>query len=234
MKRAVLMAMAVAWLPAHGQPGPPANTAIAASAVADASGGSILARNTAGVTVTAFVYIYTMRSPDGSVLYATTGYYDSAIDPQAQPPIKPGQEVRVPHRIPFSGATPMVGAAAGLFADGGSFGEPNVVRSILDRRKYTLVSLNQSIADLKQAAKFGLSREDAIAMFQNSLMSEASNAGDGELANCIQLVRGQVVAALATAWRRPDGSPIPMPELIQSQIEALNQRRETLRAAVPK
>jgi hypothetical protein len=71
-------------------------------------------------------------------------------------------------------------------------------------------------------------------MFQNSLMSEASNAGDGELANCIQLVRGQVVAALATAWRRPDGSPIPMPELIQSQIEALNQRRETLRAAVPK
>jgi hypothetical protein len=128
----------------------------------------------------------------------------------------------------------MVGAAAGLFADGGSFGEPNVVRSILDRRKYTLVSLNQSIADLKQAAKFGLSREDAIAMFQNSLMSEASNAGDGELANCIQLVRGQVVAALATAWRRPDGSPIPMPELIQSQIEALNQRRETLRAAVPK
>jgi hypothetical protein len=48
------------------------------------------------------------------------------------------------------------------------------------------------------------------------------------------MVRGQVVAALSSAWRRPDGSPIPVPELIQSQIDALNQRRETLRAAVPK
>jgi hypothetical protein len=128
----------------------------------------------------------------------------------------------------------MVGAAAGLFADGGSFGEPNLVRSILERRNYTLVSLNQSVADLKQAARLGLSREDALAMFQNSLMSEASNAGDSELANCIQLVRGQVVAALSTAWRRPDGSPIPVAELIQSQIDALNRRRETLRAAVQK
>jgi len=233
MKRVVPMALA-AWLAAHGQIGPPANSVVATSAVADAAGGSILARNTGGVTVAAFVYIYTLRSPDGSILYAANGYYDSAIDPQTQPPIKPGQEVRMAHRIPFSGATPMVGAAAGLFADGGSFGEPNLVRSILERRNYTLVSLNQSVADLKQAARLGLSREDALAMFQNSLMSEASNAGDSELANCIQLVRGQVVAALSTAWRRPDGSPIPVAELIQSQIDALNRRRETLRAAVQK
>ena len=164
MKRIVpitALAMVAAWLPAHAQPGPPANTAIAASAVADASGGSILARNTAAVAVTAFVYIYTMRNADAGVLYAATGYYDSATDPQTQPPIKPGQEVRVPHRIPFSGATPMVGAEAGLFADGGSFGEPNVVRSIFERRNYTLVSLNKSIADLKEAAKDGLSRQDA-------------------------------------------------------------------------
>jgi len=234
MKRAVLMALAAAWLPAHGQPGPPANTVVAATAVADASGGSILARNTAAVTVTAFVYIYSMRSPDASVLYAATGYYDSAVDPQAQPPIKPGQEVRVPHRIPFTGATPTVGAEAGLFADGSSFGEPNVVRSILDRRSYTLVSLNKSIADLKLAARSGLSRQDVIALFQNSLMSEASGAGESELANCIQLVRGQVIGALSGAWRRPDGTPIPVAELIQAQIDALTGRRETLRAAVPK
>ena len=237
MKRIVAitaLAMVAAWLPAHAQPGPPTNTAIAATAVTDASGGSILARNTAGVTVTAFVYIYTMRSPDASVLYAATGYYDSATDPQTQPPIKPGQEVRVAHRISFSGATPMVGSEAGLFADGGSFGEPNVVRSIFERRNYTLVSLNKSIADLKEAAKDGLSRQDLIALFRNSLMSEGSGADDSELANCIQMVRGPVVAALSAAWKRPDGSPIPMPELIQSQIDALSQRREALRAAVLK
>lgn len=233
MKPVVPMALAAVWVAAHAQPGPPANTVVAASAVADASGGSILARNTAAVAVTAFVYIYTMRSPDASVLYAATGYYDSAIDPQAQPPIQPGQEVRLPYRIPLPGATPMVGAEAGLFADGSSFGEPNVAKSILDRRSYTLVSLNKSIADLKEAARDGLSRQDAADLFRNSLMSEASNAGDSELANCIQLVRGQVIAALSAAWRRPDGTAIPVAELIQGQIDALNRRRETLRAAVP-
>ena len=235
MKAAVLMAaLAAACLAAHAQPGPPANTVITAAAVPDASGGSILVRNRAGVTVTAFVYIYSMRSRDGSVVYAATGYYDSAIEPQAQPPIGPGLEVHVPHRIPIGGAAPVVGVEAGLFAGGGSFGEADVVREILNRRNYTLVSLNKSIADLKQAIKDGLSRQDVIALFQNSLMSEASDSGDGDLAACIQMVRGQVIAALSSAWRRPDGLPIPMPELIQSQIDALSQRRETLRAAVPK
>lgn len=233
MKRVVLTAI-VAMTAAHAQPGPPADTVVAASAVADASGGSIVARNTGGVAVTAFVYIYSMRAPDGAFLYAATGYYDSATDPQTQPPIQPGQEVRVPYRIPMNGATPTVGAEAGLLADGTSFGEPNVVRGIVNRRGYTLASLNKSIADLKLAAKNGLSRQDAIALFQNSLMSEASNAADGELANCIQTVRGQVIAALSAAWRRPDGTPIPVAELIGSQIDALNRRRETLRAAVAK
>jgi hypothetical protein len=234
MKRVVAMALWAAWLPLWAQPGPPAQTVVSTTAVRDAAGGSILVRNNAGLTVTAFVFIYTMRSPDATVLYAATGYYDSAIDPQAQPPIKPGHEVRVPYRIPPGGATPMVGAEAGLFADGGSFGEPHVVQGILDRRGYTLVSLNKSIADLKQAAKDGLSRQDLISLFQTALATEAFNAGDGELADCIQMVRNQVLASLVTAWRRPDGTPIPMPEWIQSQVDALTQRRDTLRAAVGK
>ncbi len=230
----VVLAMLAAWLPAQVKPGPPENTVIVTSAVADPSGGHILARNTGATAVTAFVYIYTMRNSEGGVLYATTNYYDSVTDPQTQPPIKPGQEARIPYRIPFGGATPVVGAAAGLFADGGSFGEPEVVRSIFDRRNYTLVSLNKSIADLKEALKEGLSRQDAIALFQNSLMSEATGADDGELAMCIQTVRGQVVTALATSWRRPDGTPIPTPELLQAQMDALTRRRDALRAAIQK
>jgi hypothetical protein len=237
MMRAFLtaaVAMAAAWLPVFAQPGPPANTVLTATAVADPAGGSILVRNTAAAAVTAFVYIYTMHGPGASVLFADTGYYDSAIDPQSQPPIKPGQEVRIPYRIPFAGARPVVGAEAGLFADGGSFGEPEVVRSILDRRNYTLVSLNKSIADLKEAAQNGLSRQETINLFMNSLMSEASGAGDSDLAICIRTVRGQVLAALSADRRRPDGTPIPVPESIQSQIDALAQRRDALRAAVRK
>jgi hypothetical protein len=232
MKRVVLTATIAAWLQLHAQPGP-ADKTVTATAVRDAAGGSLVFHNNSDRTVTALEYIYTMRNPDMTVVYANTAYYDSAVDPQAQPPIKPGQEVRVPYRIPFSGASPMVGAEAGLFADGGSFGEPHVIQTILDRRHYTVAALTKSIADLKQAAKDGLSRQDLIALFQNSLMSEATNAGDSELAACIQAVRSQVVASLFAA-RRPDGTAVPTSELIQSQIDALSQRREILRAALPK
>jgi hypothetical protein len=97
-----------------------------------------------------------------------------------------------------------------------------------------LAALSKSIADLKQAAKDGLSRQDLIALFQKTLAIEASEAGDSELANCIQTVRNQVVASLFSAWRRPNGTPTPAAELIQSQVDALSQRRETLRAAIAK
>jgi hypothetical protein len=108
-----------------------------------------------------------------------------------------------------------------------------VVLTIRERRGYTLVSFGKSIADLNEAAKDGLSRQELITLFQNSLMTEASSAGDSELVACIQTVRSQVLANLISA-RRPDGTPLPVPELIQSQIDALNQRRELLRNAMSK
>jgi hypothetical protein len=82
MMRAFLtaaVAMAAAWLPVFAQPGPPANTVLTATAVADPAGGSILVRNTAAAAVTAFVYIYTMHGPGASVLYAETSYSEASI-----------------------------------------------------------------------------------------------------------------------------------------------------------
>jgi hypothetical protein len=236
MKRVVLMAGWLAALlpiepPVYAQPRP-VSTPVTATAVRDAAGGSIVIRNVSEFTVTAIVYVYTMRNPDAGVVYAANGYYDSAIDPQTQPAIKPGQEVRIPYRIPFSNAIPVIGIDSVLFADGSSYGERTPVQIILDRRNYTLVSLNKSIADLKQAAKDGLSRQELINKFQMSIAMDASNAGDAELANCIQLVRSQVVANLIRNGRLSDGTPIPIAESIQSEIDALNARRETLRAAV--
>jgi hypothetical protein len=233
MKLPVLMATIAVWLPLQAQPRPTDKT-VTATAVRDAAGGSLVFHNNSDRTVAALEYIYTMRQPDMTVVYAATAYYDSAIDPQTQPPIKPGQEVRVPYRIPFSGASPVVGAEAGLFDDGGSFGEPHVIQTIQDRRAYTLAAMTKSIAELKQAAKDGLSRQDLINLFQTSSAIETSNAGDSELAACIQAVRNKVVEGLITRGRQPDGSPTPMADLIQSQIDAMSQRRELLRAAVAK
>lgn len=233
MKRVVLTAgWLAAVLPlAFAQPRP-VNTPITATAVRDAAGGSIVIRNRSELTVTAIVYVYTMRNPDATVVYAANGYYDSAIEPQTQPAIKPGQEVRIPYRIPFTNAAPVIGINSVLFADGSSYGERTPVQIILDRRNYTLVSLNKSIADLKQAAKDGLSRQELINKFQMSIAMDASSAGDAELANCIQLVRSQVVANLIRNGRLPDGTPVPMSESIQSEVDALTARRETLRAAM--
>lgn len=206
-------------------------TPITATAVRDSSGGTLVIRNPTQQTVIALAFIYTMRSADASVLYAANGYYDSLIDPLTQQAIKPGQEVRIPYRIPYSDANPVVGVDAVLFADGTTFGERNVVQTLYDRRNYTLVSLNKSIADLKDALKNGTPRQQLISDFQRSMVIETSNAADQDLASCIQLVRSQVISALVSA-RRPDGAPIPTQELIQSEIDLLNARREALRAAI--
>jgi hypothetical protein len=230
MVRSITGLLAIA-LPICAQPVMQSKTPVTTTAVRDASGGVIDIRNGTDHIVAALVYVYTMRNPDATVLYAATGYYDSATDP-AQPQIKPNQTVRIPYRIPFTGAQPVVGVDAILYTDGTTYGERNVVQSIFERRNYTLVSLNKSIGDLKQAAKDGVSRQELISQFQQALAIEASNAGDQELAACIQQVRSQVVAGLITGSRRPDGSPVPVADLIQGQIDALSARRETLRAAI--
>jgi hypothetical protein len=232
MRRVVLVAGLLATvLPLHAQP-KPATTPVSASAVRDAMGGSIVFRNQSDRVVTGIEYIYTMRNPDATVLYAATGYYDCTVDPQNQPPIQPGQEVRVAYRIPFTNAVPVIGVDAVIYADGSSFGERQMVRAVLDRRGYTLISLNKAIADLKQAAKDGTTRAELINQFQTEGAVQASNAADSELANCIQMVRGDVIAGLIRSARRPDGTPVPMSESIQSLIDKLSVRREILRAAV--
>ena len=218
--------------PAPAQRSDMGKTPITTTAVRDASGGSIIVRNPTTQTVIAFAYIYTMRTNDASVLYAANGYYDSATDPATQPPIKPGQEVRIPYHVPFTNANPVAGVDAVLFGDGSTFGEPNVVRALYDRRNYTLVSINKSIADLKDALKNGPSLSQLVNQFEETLVMDASNAADQELAGCIQQVRSQVVSALITGSRRRDGTSVPVAELIKSELDTLNSRRDALRAAI--
>jgi hypothetical protein len=234
--RAILAVSLLALLPAVpvlAQRSDMGKTPITTNAVRDASGGSIIVRNPTAQTVLAFSYIYTMRTADASVVYAANGFYDSLIEPNTQPAIQPGQEIHIPYRVPFADANPVAGVDGVIFSDGSTFGEPNVVKTLYDRRNYTVVSLNRSIADLKQALADGTSISQLINQFQQTLAIDTSNAADQELAGCIQQVRSQVVAALFTS-RRPNGVVPPAKDVIQAQLDSLNARREALRAGMAK
>jgi hypothetical protein len=66
---------------------------------------------------------------------------------------------------------------------------------------------------------------------QQSLAMEASGAADQDLASCIQQVRAQAITGLFTA-RNPDGTPVPMAEWLQQEIDALTARRDALKAGL--
>ncbi|HUA57696.1 MAG TPA: hypothetical protein VML19_03015 [Verrucomicrobiae bacterium] len=228
----LVLGILAAMLPVCAQRADMGKTPITASAVRDAGGGSVVIRNPTERTVVALAFIYTMRTADYSVVYAANGYYDSLIDPISQPPIKPGQEARFPYRIPYNDTNPVVGIDAVLFSDGSTFGEPNVVRTLYDRRNFTIAAIGKSIADLKEALKNGTGRQQLLNQLQQSMSMELSGASDQDLASCIQAVRMQVISAMFSVSRRPDGSPAPMAEMLQSEIDALSARRDALKAGL--
>jgi hypothetical protein len=188
-------------------------------------------KNNAAVDLTGFLFIYTLqRSADGPAYGATNGYYDSATDNYANV-VPAGQEILLPFRIGGNGFFAKVSAGAAIFADGTTFGQKATVQRILDRRNYMLVTLNKSIADLQEFSKQGLTRERVIAQFQMALNEETAMVEAPDLAGCIQVVRGEVIAALRSA-RQPDGSATPVQTLIQSLVEELRTRRDLLKKAL--
>lgn len=178
--------------------------------------------------LTGFLYLYTLyRDPKGPANFASTGYYDSATDPQFAKPIPAGGEFTLPYRLGGNGYFAKVAVGAGIFADGTTFGEKATVQHILDRRNFMLVSLKKSIAELQQASQDKLTRDQIAALFSQELNQEAGLGLDPEMTSCIQQVRGQVIATLRTS-RLPDGNSIPVQQLIDNLVRDFSQRRDIL------
>jgi hypothetical protein len=179
--------------------------------------------------LTGFNFISTLHREIGGPTYnATIGYYDALTDPQFAQPIPPGQDMILPFRIGGNGFLGKVTVAAGLFADGTSFGEPATVQKVLNRRNFMLVSLNKSINELTQASKDKLTRDQIMNQFQIALGMEMGAGLDPDLNGCIQTVRGLVIGMLR-ASRNPDGTPIPVETTLQSIMDTLKSRRELLK-----
>jgi hypothetical protein len=202
---------------------------VTATVTNDTAGSAQLTvRNVGKSELTAFLYLYTLyRDPNGGANFADTGYYDSATDPEFARPIPPGGELTLPYRIGGNGFFAKVAVGAGIFADGATFGDKATVQHILDRRNFMLVSLRKSLAELQQASADKLPREQILANFSRELNREASLGLDPEMTNCIQQVRGQVIATLRTA-RTPDGDAIPVQRLIDSLVGDFTRRKDIL------
>lgn len=197
-----------------------------------AAGATITVRNHFASPLMAFVFIYTLRSADSTVYSAATGYYDAAADPMQNHPIPPGEEVKLPYYAGNRGMIPVVNIEAALFADGTTFGQKSMVQNIYERRNFTLVTLNKSIAELKQAARDHMTREQLVAQMQSEMNQERMAAGNNDLATCILTVRNQVFMEFLNA-RNPDGTPMTLDKFLPAEIEVLNHRKEALQPPKP-
>ena len=205
---------------------------IEASAALKPTGGgaTITVTNHHSAPLVAFVFIYTLRTPT-AIYSATTGSYDSAIDPVTNPAIPPGGETKIPYYAGSRGMAPVVNIEAALFADGLTFGHKDMVKTIADRRNFAYVTLNKSINELKQAAKLGTTREQLIAELQAAMNRERVMAGNNDLAACILTIRNQVFMDVLNARNPADGSFLPLDQFFPAEIEKLSRRREALQPA---
>lgn len=185
-------------------------------------GATITVRNHSASPLVAFVFIYTLRDPQSTVYGASTGYYDSAIDPQQNPPVPPNGETKIPYYAGQRGLKPQANIEAALFADGSTFGHKTVVQTIFERRNFALVTLNKAIAELKAAARDNTSRNQLISQMQQTMAEERTAAGNNDLASCILTIRNQVFIDLMNARD-------PMEKFIPAEVEALSKRKDALK-----
>lgn len=205
---------------------------IEASAALNTTGGgaTITVRNRHTAPLVAFVFIYTLRTAD-SIYSASTGSYDSAIDPAANRAVPPGEDTQIPYYAGSRGLKPVVNIEAALFADGTTYGHKNMVQTILDRRNFAFVTLNKTINELKLAAKLGTSRDQLISQMQSAMNQERTAAGNNELAASILAIRNQVFIDLLKARDPATGVLIPLEQFLPTEIAALTHRRELLQPA---
>jgi len=227
MKVIPTLLLAVVWAAAADQHPP---DLVTCSLTHDQTGAAtIKVHNGGSAVLTGFSFIYTVhRDPAGPAYGASMGYFDALTDPDRAQQLAPGQDLVLPFRIGGNGMYAKVTIAAGLFADGTSFGETATVQKILNRRNFMLVSLNKSINELTQALKAKSGRDQIMVEFQVALGREMGAGLDQDLNGCIQTVRGLVIGMLR-ASRNPDGTPIPIDSTVQSIVETLQSRRALLK-----
>lgn len=203
------------------------------------SGATITVLNHYSSPLVAFVFIYTLRDKESTVYGANTVSYDSAIDPVQNPPVPAGGETRIPYYSGQRGLRPQANIEGALFADGTTFGHQDMVQSIFARRNYALVTVNRVIAELKQAARDSLTRQQLGRQMQQSMMEERDTPdnvgynGSNDLVNTILAIRNQVLTDLMNARDPATGAPLAMEKWLPAEIDALTHRKEALAPAKP-
>jgi hypothetical protein len=165
--------------------------------------------NNSAAPLTAFVY-----STDHKLRF-----YDSLMS-QYDRPVLPNESVTIP------GAAKIT-IAAGLFADGSSFGDPAVVTQILHRRQYMIATINRATADMKREMAAGMKKNEITTEFRVTMNRELQDAADDDERDMIQSVRGGVIRAVSETLR--DGVMPALPyQAMNHQIAILEQRRSVL------
>jgi hypothetical protein len=171
-------------------------------------------QNNAAVPLNAFVY-----SADDKLRF-----YDS-LTSQYDRPVLPNQSVTIP------GAAKIT-VTAGLFSDGSSFGDAELVTRIRHRRQYMISTIDRATADIRREMAAGMKKNDILGEFRVTMNRELQNAADDDEREMIQSVRGGVIRAVSETLR--DGVMPALPyQALSRQTAILEQRRSVLLSGVP-
>lgn len=131
----------------------------------------------------------------------------------------PGESVPVP-------------IAAGVFANGSSFGNPAALTCILERRKALVAAIDAIIRDMKREMDEGMKKGQIQSDLRKSMSRELANTADADLFNYVQFLYQQTIRGVDQTLR---DSPMPsLPyTILRRQISTLSERRAAILAETP-
>jgi hypothetical protein len=206
---------------------------VTAEAVPKANVIALAVHNGAALPLTAFAYrSEPVVTAGATVLNPGWSFYD-ALTNQVQAQISPHQSTTAVDypRSGNAGIRTKVPIAAGVFADGSSFGDPAMVSRILQRRKYMLAAIDAVIADLNREMQEGKKKDEVTSELASHLGLALNTAVDEDQRECLLSTYQPAIQAV-TATLRDAPMPVLPYQAMRAQISSLTARRNRL-AGIP-
>jgi hypothetical protein len=167
-------------------------------------------------------------------------YFDPLIEPTVTP-VAPGEERLIVSRRPIPKRTndPSVASvvdepmpAAGIFADGATFGDAALIKSLILRRSNMLLAVETALDVLVDAGNRNMAREQLIKHFGK--MSDYLNRWyvppEQQVARSVYQ---SIVGKLMNLPEQPVGSAFPPSDFVAQETAALNRQRVMLLESQP-
>ena len=196
-------------------------------------------RNNSTISLVAFVVTVKQRPISPATSTAPLVVFSDPLAEPAAKPLLPNEErvVVAVGFIPRGGVParnllnePIV--IAGIFADGTTTGDANLLNRLIWRRSNILMAVETTIETLADAGRHNISREQLINQFKK--MSDSVNRWYvPPEQQVVRTVYQSIIGKLMSLTEGHPGSPFPPSDFVSQETSMLNRKRVTLLESQP-